>query len=207
MKFNFSRSLYLLLAIPLFFTSCSKDGPTGPAGPQGPAGPTGVAGAAGTAGAIGAQGATGTANVIYSGWLDVAFQPDTATNPTTGVLDTLGYSAGISAPQLVDSILNNGAIKVYWNAGSSTDTTGSLVVALPFTDLLLSGIIINTYFSSNTISFYSNSDLTTYTQGGSNYSQFRYVLIPGGTAAGRNPKGSINWNNYAEVKKYLGLKD
>lgn len=206
MKFNFSTSLYLLLALPLFFASCSKTGPTGPAGAQGPAGPTGAAGAAGTAGTQGTQGNPGTANVIYSAWLDVAFQPDTATNPTTGKLDTLNYSAFIPAPQLVDSILNKGAIKVYWNAGSETDTSGSFVVALPFNDLLLSGILTNIYFSNNTISLVSNADLTTYTQNGNKYSQFRYVLIPGGTAAGRKPNG-VNWNNYAEVKKYLGLKD
>jgi hypothetical protein len=204
MKFNFSAPFYLLLAVPLFFASCSKEGPAGAQGPAGPAGPTGAAGAAG---AQGAQGDPGTANVIYSTWLDVTFQPDTATNASTGMLDTLGYSAEIPAPQLVDSILNQGDVKVYWNAGSSTDTSYSLVLALPFNDLLRSGILTNVYFSRNIISLYANADLTTYTQSGNNYSQFRYILIPGGTPAGRNATGTINWNNYAEVKKYLGLKD
>lgn len=205
MKFNFSTSLYLLLALPLFFSSCSKTGPTGPAGAQGPAGPTGAAGAAGTAGATGAQGNTGTANVIYSNWLDVAFQADTATNPTTGVLDTLGYSAGIPAPQLVDSILNKGEVKVYLNLYNSDTAT---IVALPFTTSLR-GILINPYFSNGLISLGANADASTYLdpRDGKKYLQYRYVLIPGGTAAGRNPKGTINWNNYAEVKKYLGLKD
>lgn len=205
MKFTFKTPFYLLVALPLFFASCTKEGPAGPAGPQGPAGPTGAAGAAG---AQGAQGEPGTANVIYSAWLDVAYQPgDTATNPTTGKLDTLNYRALIPAPQLVDSILNTGSIKVYWNAGSETDTSGSFVVALPFNDLLVSGILTNVYFSNGAISLVSNADLTTYTENGNRYSQFRYVLIPGGTAAGRNAKGTINWNNYAQVKKYLGLKD
>ena len=208
MKLNLNIAFCMLLALPLFFTSCSKTGPAGATGPAGPQGPAGAAGAAGTAGATGAQGAPGTANVIYSAWLDVTFQPgDTATNRTTGKLDTLNYNAFIPAPQLVDSILNKGSIKVYWNAGSETDTSGSFVVALPFNDLLLSGILTNTYFSNKTISLVSNADLSTYTQNGNKYFQFRYVLIPGGTAAGRNPKGAINWNNYAEVKKYLGLKD
>jgi hypothetical protein len=33
--------------------------------------------------------------------------------------------------------------------------------------------------------------------------QYRYVLIPGGASVRRN----VNWNNYEEVKAYLGLKD
>lgn len=206
MKFNLFRTSYcLLLALPLFFASCSKEGPAGPQGPAGPAGPTGAAGAAGTQGA---QGNPGTANVIYSNWLDVGFRADTATNTTTGRLDTLGYSATIPALQLVDSILDKGDIKVYWNAGSETDTSGSFVLALPFNDLLVSGILTNVYFSRNTISLYANADLSTYTENGNRYSQFRYILIPGGTAAGRKPNGSVvNWNNYAEVKQYLGMKD
>lgn len=200
MKFNlFRTSYFLLIALPLFFASCAKTGPTGPAGPAGPAGPTGAAGAAGAAGA---QGNPGTANVIYSNWLDVTYKPDTATNSTTGKLDTLGFSAEIPAPQLVDSILNKGTMKVYLNLNSS-DT--SLVVSLPFTTR--SGILINPYFSSGLISLNSNADASTVTENGKKYLQYRYVLIPGGTAAGRKPNGGINWNNYAEVKKYLGLKD
>ncbi len=205
MKFNFSTSLYLLLALPLFFSSCSKDGPTGPAGPQGPAGPTGAAGAAGTAGTAGAQGAPGTANVIYSNWLDVAYQADTATNPTTGKIDTFSYSAVIPAPQLVDSILNKGEIKVYFNAGS--DSAGSQAIfPLPIYEAFYFGIIINTFYAPQSITLTATGNASSFTNNGNHYFQYRYILIPGGTAAGRKPNG-VNWNNYAEVKKYLGLKD
>ncbi|HEX8174310.1 MAG TPA: hypothetical protein VF543_04225, partial [Pyrinomonadaceae bacterium] len=73
---------------------------------------------------------------------------------------------------------------------------------------LISGILTNVYFARNTISLFANSDLSTYTENGNKFYQFRYVLIPGGTAAGRKPNGStVDWNNYAEVKRYLGLKD
>ncbi len=206
MKFNFSTSLYLLLALPLCFSSCSKTGPTGPAGAQGPAGPTGAAGTAGTAGATGAQGNTGTANVIYSNWLDVAYQADTATNPTTGKVDTFSYSAVIPAPQLVDSILNKGEIKVYFNAGS--DSSGrQAIFPLPIYEAFYFNILINTLYSAQSISLTATGNASSFTNNGNHYFQYRYILIPGGTAAGRNPKGSINWNNYAEVKKYLGLKD
>lgn len=190
MKRNLFRTSYcLLLAIPLFFASCAKTGPAGPAGPVGPAGPTG---AAGPAGAPGAPGSPGTANVIYSSWLDVTFQGT----------DSTGWGAEIPAPQLVDSILNQGDVKVYLNLGSIDTST---VVPLPFTTF--SGILINPFFSRGLISLVSNANAGTVTENGVKYLQYRYVLIPGGTAAGRMPNGGIDWNNYAEVKKYLGLKD
>ncbi|MEJ7680561.1 MAG: hypothetical protein WKG06_22450 [Segetibacter sp.] len=75
---------------------------------------------------------------------------------------------------------------------------------MPFTTT--SGVLINPLFSTGLISLSSNVDASTVTENGKKYLQYRYVLIPGGTAAGRKPNG-INWNNYEEVKKYLGLKD
>lgn len=191
MKLNFRSAFYVLLALPLFFASCAKEGPAGAQGPAGPAGPTGAAGAAG---AQGAQGNPGTANVIYSQWLDVAY----SLTP-----DSSSLIAEIPAPQLVDSILNSGTMKVYLNL-NNIDT--SVVVSLPFTTV--TGILITPFFSPGLITLESNANAGTYTDpaDGKKYLQYRYVLIPGGTAAGRNTK-SINWNNYEEVKQYLGLKD
>lgn len=190
MKFNFSTPFYLLLALPLFFASCAKEGPAGPAGPQGPAGPTGAAGAAGAAGT---KGDPGTANVIYSHWLDVTYSL---------TADSSALIAEIPAPELVDSILNSGTMKVYFNL-NNVDT--SYVVSLPYTTL--NGIQITPYFSNGLITLEANANAGTYTENGKKYFQYRYVLIPGSTAAGRRPNGGIDWNNYAEVKKYLGLKD
>ncbi len=181
----------LFLAITVIIAGCSKDGDTGPAGPAGPAGPTGAAGAAGVPGA---QGAPGTANVIYSAWIDTAdFRPDTIM--TGPVIDTIGYFANISAPKLDLDMLNKGEIKVYVNLGSDTDP---VVFPLPFNN---GNVFIDVIFFLNGIQIYSNADLT-------GLVPFRYVLIPGGTAA-RNAPGqkTINWNNYKEVQQYLGLKD
>lgn len=192
MKFNFSTPFYLLLTIPLFFTSCAKTGPEGPAGAtgaQGAAGPTGTAGAQGT------KGDPGAANVIYSQWLDVTYSGS----------DSTAWIATIAAPQLVDSILNKGTMKVYLNAGSDS-VNSQFVMALPIYDAFVVGAIINPYFSNQSITLASTADLSTVTDNGNKYFQYRYVLIPGGTAAGRNPKG-IDWNDYQQVKKYLGLKD
>lgn len=184
----------LLLAITFIIASCSKDGPAGATGPQGPAGANGAAGAAG---ATGATGATGTANVIYSDWLDVKFEPyDT---------DTTFWVTQIIAQNLVDSILRKGEIKVYWNRGN--DSVGKLdIIPLPNNDPFYVGAVINPYFSEKLIKLAADLDASTFTINGSKSNQFRYILIPGGTKAGRGVK-TIDWNDYKQVQAYLGLKD
>src|ERR1700690_1690260 len=131
----------LLLSVTVIIASCSK----------GPAGPAGAAGAQGPAGPTGSTGTTGTANVIYSPWLNVTFQPGPDTNMV----------AFIPAPKLVDSILNKGEIKVYFNAGSDS-ANSQFVLSLPaYEPFLFSNnsqavtLIINPYFSIDTISIIS----------------------------------------------------
>ena len=184
----------LLFAITLIIASCSKGpaGPAGAAGAQGPAGPTGN---------TGATGATGTANVIYSKWLNVTF---------TGT-DTTGWSTQIAAPLLSDSILNMGTIKVYFNAGSDS-INSQVVLPLPIYEPFVIGVIINPYYTLHQITLIASKDVSSFTNNGNHYYQFRYILIPGGVTTGlptsiNGQKNSINWNDYNEVKKYLGLKD
>jgi hypothetical protein len=187
-KFNLFCSS-LLLAVILIFTSCAKDGDTGPQGPAGPAGP------AGPNGPTGPQGPAGTANVVYSNWSDVTF---TAQVPSPG--DTTAWTATMTAPKLVDSILNKGEIKVYVNFGS---TAAPQVFALPISSDL--GFIVIPYFQVGKINLISDIDAGTETgTGGVKFFQYRYVLIPG-VAPGR--LATVDWNNYDAVKKYLGLKD
>jgi hypothetical protein len=172
------------MALVVGIVSCSKDGPAGPAGATGPAGPQGPAGSQGPAGA------PGTANVIYSDWIDTTtWIADTVHNGTT--IDTLGYFADLDVPALDTNILNRGEIKVYVNV--SNDPTFPIVFPLPFNN---GSLFIDPVFAPNIIELSSNGDLTGL--------PFRYILIPGGTHA-RTAK--INWNNYNEVKAYLGLKD
>ena len=181
----------LFLAITVIIAGCSKDGDTGPAGPAGPAGPTGAAGAAGVPGA---QGVPGTANVIYSAWLSVPFIADTF-RTTGNVLDTAGFYADIAAPKLDLNMLDKGEIKVYVNFGSAAEP---FVFPLPY--IGGNGLYIDVAFSLNTISIYSNGNLTPV--------PIRYFLVPGGTAARPTAGGkTVDWNNYKEVQAYLGLKD
>ena len=195
---NMKTPLYyfLLMALPLLIISCSKEGPTGPAGPTGAQGTTGAAGPAGPAGAA------GTANVIYSGWLDVPFAADTI--HSGAVIDTIGYYADVNAPKLTNTILTSGDIKVYVNAATAA---APVIFPLPYVDVYY-GLNIDASFKLQTISLYSNFNSSTYTSGGNKYLQYRYILVPGGVPARIMPDGSaVDWNNYASVQKYLGLKD
>jgi len=176
--FSYILSVALVVAI----ASCDKEGPAGPAGQTGPAGPAGPAGSQGPAGQ------PGTANVIYSDWDTTAIW-----NPIidTTTSDTVGYFADFDVQALDTNILNRGEIKVYVNV--STDATFPVVYPLPFNN---GAVFIDPVFAPNIIELTSNVDLTGV--------PFRYILIPGGTHA---RKVKIDWNNYNEVKAYLGLKD
>ncbi len=188
-KLTFQIAVIALVAAGISLASCSKEGPAGPAGAQGPAGPTGAQGPAG------AKGDPGTANVIYSEWLDVTF-------------DENGFAI-VPAPGLSNEILNSGSAKVYWNLYTQDEP---LVVSLPCSvipgllyddvDETSPNIIINPYLAKDTILLTANYNVSSV----NGQSQFRYILIPGGTPAARKA-AAINWNDYDQVKKYLNLKD
>ena len=140
--------------------------------------------------------------MVYSNWINVDFEADTVHNPDASI-DTLSWSATISAPKLVDSILNRGTVKVYLNI-SSDPVNNPLITPLPVADISLLGLFITPYFGKQSIILIATDDAGSFTQNNVNYWQYRYVLIPG-SVPGR--MATINWNNYAEVKAYLGLKD
>jgi hypothetical protein len=193
-RISFNIFACFALAFTLLTVSCGKDGDTGPQGEQGPAGPTGPQGPGGPAGP------EGSANVIYSEWLDVAYDADTI-HLASGVIDTIGYFASIEVPKLDLDMLGNGEIKVYLNGFSAADPA---VIPLPYYSVYTNLSITPTFYV-NEIALYSNGDISTVLDNqGTKYQQYRYVLIPGGEAA---RKAKIDWNNYEEVKKYLGLKN
>ena len=197
MKAKSSLTLLVsLLAIAIFFTQCQK-GDVGPAGPAGAAGPTGPTG---PAGAPGPKGDTGTANVIYSPWLDVTYAADTI--HIGSVIDTLWWLANITATKLTQTILDRGEIKVYMNWGTQADPD---IAPLPLLDVFFTGLTINPEFLLQRIDLYANFNASTQTIGGQKYLQYRYILIPGSVPSGR--VRSVDWNNYNEVKAFLGLTD
>ncbi|MCW3110497.1 MAG: hypothetical protein JWQ09_5003 [Segetibacter sp.] len=186
------KLLAVLLAISLLFTHCKK----GDTGPTGPAGNTGATGAAGPQGP---KGDTGTANVIYSGWLDVSYKPDTLHIGTA--IDTIGYYSDIPAAKLSSAIISGGEMKVYINIGTAISPD---VFPLPYFNVY-SGLNIGPEYFLQRIHLYSNANASTYSQNGSKLLQYRYVLIPGNI--GGRVAQTIDWNDYKKVKVYLGLKD
>jgi hypothetical protein len=176
----------LSLAIVLLIASCQK-GDTGPAGQTG---------AAGSQGPQGPKGDTGTANVIYSNWLNINYSPDTLNNG--GIIDTIGYFAYITAPKLTGNIISSGEMKVYLNLGTTTTPD---VIPLPYTDPY-SGLNISVSYRIDTIALYANANVSTLTQSGSTYLQYRYLLIPGSVST---QSIHVDWKNYNTVKNILGL--
>ncbi len=179
-KSKFLLPCVACLVVVLTLVSCKK-GDTGPAGPAGPQG---------TQGTQGVQGVAGTANVIYSPWIDTTTFKVLDTLHNGAVIDTF-WIADISAPKLTADILNQGEIKTYVNANTTADP---VVYPLPFNN---GAIFIDVVYATGLIELTTNANLAGV--------PFRYVVVPGGTAA-RSYK-SINWNNYSEVKAYLHLKD
>lgn len=189
------RNTFLLSLAVIIFScgACSKDGAVGPAGATGPAG---------AAGPAGPTGATGTANVIYSDWLDVAYDPITGDFDEDGKLDTAAFETAIAVDKLDNDILTTGEVKVYINLGTAAAPD---ITPLPYFDVF-AGYSINPSFSANQIYMLATNSFQTYIgTDNAKHQQYRYVLIPGGTAA-RTGK-SVDWNNYSEVKAYLKLKD
>jgi hypothetical protein len=170
----------ILVAVLISFSSCSKEGP---------AGATGATGANGATGATGPQGPAGVSNIIYSAWTDT-ISAWYYTSPTT--TDTVWTPWEV--PALTADILNKGDVRVYVNFNTAADP---VIKPLPFYDG--NGGYIDYLAGTGVIQLETN-----YPGIPGNFS-FRYVLIPGGTAA-RKASG-IDWNDYNAVKKYLNLKD
>ena len=187
-KLTLQIAAIAFVAVSILFASCSKEGPAGATGPAGAAGPAGGQGPAG------AKGDDGTANVIYSEWLDVTYEEvDEDEDGTTDF-----FLANIDAPMLDAGILSSGEIKVYFNFGTADDP---YILPLPYSNLILPA------FYLNTIELSAGSDFSTTTNNdGDKIGQYRYILIPGGTAA-RKAGLTVDWNDYNQVKKYLNLKD
>lgn len=142
----------------------------------------------------GATGATGSANVMYSGW-------SFAANFKDSIVDNSAIKVGhLNVPALTTPILNSGTVLLYLNYGGG-------VIPLPY----------NSYAGgkANIISFLPKLKqivITRFTLDNSNtvplstIIQYRYIIIPGGTAAPTAAKRP-NLANYQEVKAYYNIPD
>lgn len=187
---------YLLIVISstslLFIMNCEgPEGPTGPAGPQGPQGEQGPEGP---------QGPEGTANVIYSDW--IAFNNADWDEPTSlGGQTRREYPVSVS--QLNEDILMMGTVAVYVRFDTVEDRVFPLPLILPLTsgseqqldfELELNTIVITLHDIED-----NSADPGTFGEVG----QYRYVIIPGGTAAKQTLP---DFSNYVETMEFYGIQ-
>src|SRR5687767_13735537 len=184
-QWSLHHFFYYMLAVALTITACKK-GDTGPQGEKGDKGDTGATGNTGV------KGDAGTANVLYSPWLDLTFSLDQA----SGVFFTQ-----ITEAKVTDDLLSTGEIKVFINFGTAAN---KVITPLPFSE---GDAQITPFYAPGTIELDANVNASTATNPttGNKVRQYRYILIPGGATVRMDKK--IDWNNYEEVKAYLGLKD
>ncbi|WP_128755211.1 collagen-like protein [Aquimarina sediminis] len=168
--------MILLLSVLVFSCSDGEDGAIGPAGQDGINGVDGADGQDGQDGADGEDGTDGqpgTANVIYSDWIARDFDTAGAASTNGQLLATLGIN---------DFDLNQDVILVYGR--NEVNVIVSEVKLLPY--ILASQ---EEYYGFEVSSFVGGSTLrieVATLDGGTNlftfFDDFRYVIIPGGTA-------------------------
>ncbi len=201
--------LFFLLAFPIVFlaASCAKDGATGPAGSTGPAGTAGsngtngATGPTGPTGPTGATGATGTANVIYSTWTLFV-----AGDYADSLMTNLGTvkRAIRTAPGVTAAILDNGVVLAYTrNPGFPGVGPYKLPLIIPGAPAIIIGYLP----ALGKVIFYNQKmDASGGIVINTAY-EWRYIIIPGGVAGGRNTNGEkttkINGQYYTESQ----LKD
>jgi hypothetical protein len=192
-------SLIAMIAISVIFTSCE--------GPEGPQGPAGAKGDTGAQGQPGAAGATGTANVIYSGWLNLPAKY------TTRSASAKQYD--LAAASITKEVIDNAAILAY---GRETPTSLITLLSTAYSlSTTTNGIttITGTYESKVFLGVGQIRYAELWTFGGTVsrswydkekplFEQIRYVIIPGGTKA--RVKG-LDYSNYEAVKAHYGLED
>ncbi len=203
----------------LLFSAC-KEGDTGPVGPQGIQGPNGPQGAQGTigpAGPVGATGATGAtgpagpvgpagslANVIYSSWLTITNWADTAGlyvggANTTGAAGRRGF---IATNSVTTAIVDQGVV-VSFLRQTPAAAASSLPTVLSGTAVYWSITLDQALRPGRVIYFASRLELGSWSateNGRFENSQYRYVIIPGGTAGGRFTSGPATGYTISQVK-------
>lgn len=190
----------LLLGIAFIAVSCTKEGPEGPAGASGAQGPAGVQGPQGPAGPAGPQGPQGTTNVTYSSWYTTVTGDWVATG-TPPYWDNYRYNR--TAPGVTQAIIDNGIVLAYMkNWLYDSDGSGAVplksptTVQLPYVGDVFWGDFWDYAIPAvGTIRFMykSNAAWGPAALPGISY---RYVIIPGSVAGGRNANGVNTYEGF-----------
>ena len=132
----------------------------------------------------GATGPTGTANVIYSNWANVTFQ------------ETSPRQVFISTPAITQDVLDKATVLVFFKTSTSN------VLQLNYYENIGYGIFyMSNYLSLGRITVLSTFSFTS--------APFRYIIIPGGTPAGRRASPAPNYKNmtYSQVCDQLNIPE
>ena len=208
MKRKFMHAGALLFLASCLFLACGDDGDPGPQGAQGPQGeqgsqgPQGPQGDEGEQGEQGEQGEPGTANVIYSDWIDSPFDDPTLPSNNPDLADSKSFT-------LVTSDVLNPNRDVVMVYGRVTGLLSD-VHTLPYSDIE----------ESSEYSFYfdpvinaTQINVTAQTTDGAlsffdKFTDYRYVIIPGGTPADTGKSTSpVDYEDYEAVKAYYNIPD
>jgi len=168
----------------------------GPQGPQGPEGPQGDQGPKGD------QGDPGTANVIYSDWTT----PD-SWEPAEIFGDSL-RQGDIIADSLTQEIVDQGVVKVYVDFFNA-----DFIYQLPVSDVAGFPYSLSFKIKPDTLrlEFYDPDNPNSDPGSLPSSNKFRYVLIPGGQAAGSSSNTSssraLDEISYQELKQRLDIPD
>ena len=208
MKRKFMNAGAMLFLASCILFACSEDGDPGPQGAQGPQGeqgpqgPQGPQGDEGEQGEQGQQGEAGTANVIYSDWIDSPFDDPTLPSNNPDLADSKVFTLLTSS----DLDPNRDVVMVYGRvSGVLAD-----VHILPYSDIEGSAeysfnlnILINAIrvrvMAQTTDGSFSFLD---------KFSDYRYVIIPGGTPADTGKSTSpVDYEDYEAVKAYYNIPD
>ncbi len=185
-KVKFSLACMLLVSFMSGLSGCE--------GPAGPAGADGV-GTQGPKGDKGDKGDTGAANVIYSDWKDAS--GGWVMSELDGVRK---YSFTIAAPALTTEILDKGTVLVYARLSGDNNQ----VRQLPYHFVGGTQVLYDLSLLSGSVKVWYTSiepKGVLIPTGG----QFRYVLIPGGQAAGRSVAYAAL--PYGEIRAMFNLPD
>ncbi len=195
----------LSVVLSIFIMACKGPaGDTGPAGPAGPAGPQGAAGAAGANGAAGAtgpagkDGASAASNITTSAWQNV---------PKASWLlfpDSSAYYKIFKETAITQNVLDKGAVMVYFKGANAQN----YILPLPYLGSVFQISYVPSFDATNggeiEIDFEPYVDISP--ADFQNDLAFRYIIIKDLNLIGGRQK-AINWKDYEEVKRELGLKE